>query len=82
MGWVTGICVYLIIWWTVLFAVLPWGVRPAETVQPGAMAGAPEQPRLWLKAGVTTVLSAVLWVIVFLVVESGLISFRDMARGM
>ena len=30
MGWFTGCVLYLLIWWTVLFAVLPFGVRPAE----------------------------------------------------
>ena len=27
MSWATGLMVYLVIWWTVLFAVLPLGVR-------------------------------------------------------
>ena len=27
MSWATGLMVYLVIWWTVLFAVLPPGVR-------------------------------------------------------
>ena len=31
MSVATGLMVYAIIWWTVIFAVLPWGVRPAET---------------------------------------------------
>jgi predicted secreted protein len=30
MSPVTGIVVYLIIWWTVLFAVLPWGILVSE----------------------------------------------------
>ena len=25
MGWVTGLAVYVIIWWLVIFMVLPWG---------------------------------------------------------
>ena len=27
MNWVTGVMVYLVIWWTVLFAILPFGVK-------------------------------------------------------
>ncbi len=27
MGIATGIAIYFLIWWVVLFAVLPWGVR-------------------------------------------------------
>ena len=30
MSWATGVMVYLVIWWTILFAVLPLGVRRAE----------------------------------------------------
>jgi predicted secreted protein len=27
MGWPTGLAIYFIIWWTVLFAILPIGLR-------------------------------------------------------
>src|SRR3712207_9202750 len=30
MHWATGLAVYFTIWWTVLFAVLPFGVRRDE----------------------------------------------------
>ncbi|QCI78785.1 DUF1467 family protein [Hankyongella ginsenosidimutans] len=29
MSLISGLAIYLIIWWTVLFTVLPWGVRTA-----------------------------------------------------
>ncbi len=76
MGWVTGIAVYICIWWVVIFAVLPWGVRSAEPNNQGFDPGAPENPRLLLKALVTTAISAVLWAIVFAIVNSNLFSFR------
>jgi len=28
--WVTGLLVYVILWWLVLFITLPFGVRPQE----------------------------------------------------
>ena len=28
MNWFTGVVLYALIWWTVLFAVLPFGTRP------------------------------------------------------
>ncbi len=79
MGWVTGIAVYVVIWWLVIFAVLPWGVRRIsdDEVLRGHEGGAPERPRLGLKLAVTTVVAAVLWVIVYLIIESGVISFRE-----
>ena len=82
MGWATGLMVYAVIWWTVIFAVLPWGARPSETPEPGHAPSAPENPRLGLKALVTTGISALIWLGIELVVRSDLISFRDMAARM
>jgi predicted secreted protein len=75
MSWVQGVVVYVLVWWVVIFAVLPWGVRaPAEFV-PGQARGAPAQPRLWLKAGITTVAAAVIWLIIWGIIRAGWISF-------
>ena len=44
MSLTTAIAIYFIIWWVVLFAVLPWGVRSQEesgAVAPGTDPGAP-----------------------------------------
>jgi predicted secreted protein len=76
MGWVTGVAVYVCIWWVVVFAVLPWGVKPAMDLQPGADPGAPANPRLLLKALVTTAIATLLWIIYYLIARSDLISFR------
>jgi predicted secreted protein len=77
---VTGIAVFIVVWWVVLFAVLPWGVKPAETLVPGQADSAPENPRLWLKAAVTTVIAGVIWLGIYLLVSSDWISFRDLAQ--
>lgn len=80
MGLISGIAIYFIIWWTVLFAVLPWGVRPPETIETGMDPGAPAKPRLLAKAVATTIISAIVWSVVYALVTSDLISFRDLAR--
>lgn len=77
MGWVTGIIVYVLVWWITLFAVLPLWVDPAEPGDPGHAAGAPAKPRMLLKVAVTTVVSAVIWVAIDLVVNSSWFSFRE-----
>jgi predicted secreted protein len=77
MSWVTGIAVYVVLWWVVLFAVLPWGVQRAEELPPGADPGAPSHPRMALKAAVTTLVAALLWVLVELLVRSEVLSFRS-----
>ena len=82
MGILGSIVVYFMIWWTVLFAVLPWGVRRNDGAVAGADAGAPEQPNLGRKFIITSVISAVIWLVVYALVSSGIISFRELAERM
>lgn len=65
-GWVA---VYFVVWWTMLFVVLPFGVRSQhETgdVPAGTDPGAPVAPGLARKAAITSVISAVVLVLVYL----------------
>ena len=76
MGWVSGIVVYFLVWWVTLFAVLPlWVTHDPD--DPGYAAGAPAQPRLPLKAAITTAVSAVIWLLIFALVKSPWLSFRE-----
>jgi predicted secreted protein len=63
--WPMAIAMFLTIWWILLFAVLPFGVRSqnesAEIVR-GTDPGAPVAPRLVMKAIWTTALSVVAFV--------------------
>ena len=78
MGWISGIFVYFLIWWVVLFAVLPWGVRVPDNPEPGHAPSAPINPHMGLKVIATTVVSAVIWVVVWYVIDSGWISLRSL----
>ncbi|MET4697060.1 putative secreted protein [Constrictibacter sp. MBR-5] len=77
MGIVSGIVVYVIVWWLVFFMVLPWGVRAPEEQEVGHQAGAPQAPRMWLKALITTLVAAVLWVGIDVFIVSDVFSFRQ-----
>lgn len=79
MDWFSGVVVYLLIWWTALFVVLPIGTRPVEDPDPaaGGWRGAPARPLLGRKLLGTTILATVLWFGVFALIESDLISFRE-----
>lgn len=79
MNIVSAIVVYVITWWVVLFMVLPWGVKPPEEVEEGHATSAPDRPRLLLKFGITTAVSAVIWLIIYVLVISDVFSFRDWA---
>lgn len=76
MNWVEGIVVYVLVWWVVIFAVLPWGVKPPTEFVPGQAESAPAHPRLWLKAGVTTLAAFVIWLAIWFIVRSHWIDFR------
>ena len=77
MGWVgTGIT-FIISWWMVFFMVLPWGVRRQDDPELGHEAGAPENPRLWLKVAVTTGIVVVITALAWVAVDLGWISIRD-----
>jgi predicted secreted protein len=75
----TGIIVYLLIWWTALFAVLPIGTKPVEDADPeaGGWRGAPARPLLGRKLIGTTVLATVLWFGADALIRSDLVSFRE-----
>jgi len=77
MSWFSGTLVFLVIWWLVLFVVLPWGNRPVENPEPGHATSAPETPRIALKFAITTGITLVIFAIIYAVSEAGLINFRD-----
>jgi predicted secreted protein len=57
------IAVYFVVWWVVLFAVLPFGIRTQEEageVTLGTASSAPTRPRLIRTAIATTILAAVI----------------------
>lgn len=86
MGFATGLMVFFILWWVVIFTVLPFGVRTVEeeggTVERGHAPSAPVRPMLLKKALITTVITAVLWLGVYIAVEANLIDFQSMADRM
>jgi predicted secreted protein len=77
MNWFTGLVVYVLIWWTVLFAVLPIGTRPVvDADERTGWRGAPERPRLLMKVIVTTLVAGVVWLAAWLLITSDYVSFR------
>lgn len=78
MNFSMGVAIYFIIWWLVLFAVLPIGVRDQQesgAIVPGTPGSAPSHPQLGKKALLTTTVSAVVFALVYAVVTYGGIVF-------
>lgn len=81
VGFVEGLVVYLITWWIVLFTTLPLriqGQHETGEIVDGTEPGAPVNPRLKEKAFLTTVITSVLWLIFFAVMELGLIDLNTL----
>jgi predicted secreted protein len=82
MGPVTCIAVYLTIWWTTLFAVLPLGNRTFREMgiepPPGADPGAPVNPNLKRKFITTTWVSALVMGALLLVIHFRLITLPQL----
>ena len=80
MGTISGIVVYVILWWLVFFMMLPIGVHPphevGEEAAPGHEAGAPVRHYLVWKLLAATVIAGVLWGVAWWLVVSDLITFR------
>jgi predicted secreted protein len=79
MSWATGLMVYLVIWWTILFAVLPLGVKRLDNPRRGQDPGAPERPRLLRKAIITSLVAAILWIGFYFLHRADVFSFRQWA---
>jgi predicted secreted protein len=83
MSLATAVAIYFLIWWTVLFAVLPWGVRSQQErgpVTPGTDPGAPAIPRLKRKLVITTLVAAIVFALWYAVYTYRLITLDDLAR--
>ena len=81
MNLFTSAITFLVIWWLILFMVLPFGASPPEDVQQGHAASAPAKPRMLIKLLVTTVLAIGATFAVQWFVESGIIQLRPPRDG-
>ena len=62
MDWFTSGVVFMLVWWTLLFAVLPFWTRPqSEADERTGWRGVPERPMMLRKLLVTTAVSVVVW---------------------
>ena len=78
-----GIVLYAVLWFLVLFVLLPIGqVSQAEAgeIVPGTPAGAPANPRLKQKMLWATAISAILWAGCAYVILGGVITREDIMQ--
>ena len=78
MDIVSGIVVFILLWWWVFFMTLPFGVKMPDSVKVGHATSAPEKPMLRRKAMIATIVASILFIIVFWVINSGLLSLDQL----
>jgi predicted secreted protein len=74
-----GIAIYIVIWWTVLFAVLPIGVRTQGedgVIVPGTPESAPTAPRLLRVIVLTTAIATLIFLLPWAVTRYGLVDLN------
>ncbi len=81
MSLISAIAVFFIIWWLVLFAVLPWGAHSphegGEESEPGTVPSAPKRPRMAMKFLATTAIAAVIFAGLYVVVANRIVTLDD-----
>jgi len=78
----TALAIYFVIWWVVLFAVLPWGVRSQHEsgeMTPGTDPGAPVLPDIKRKLVWTTIVATVVFAAWFVVYVYRLVTLDQLA---
>lgn len=81
MGPVSAIVLFAVIWFLVLFVVLPLRLETQGDkgeIVPGTQAGAPADHVMWKKARLTTLIAFVVWVIAAGIVFSGVVTLEDL----
>lgn len=76
----SAIVLYAVIWFVVLFVVLPLRLKSQDEtgdVVPGTPRSAPDNPQLRRKLLTVTWVSALIWIVVAGIILSGLITVRD-----
>lgn len=77
----TAIATFFLIWWVVLFAVLPFGIRSqheAGEMVPGTDPGAPAIPNLLRKLVWTTLISVAIFVACYVLYVEHLVSLEGL----
>lgn len=79
-----AIGLYAVIWWTTLFAVLPFGVRTqaeAGDVVPGTPSSAPAQFRLARVFAINTLVATIVFAVVVVAMRYDVLGLDELVRS-
>ena len=83
MGWLSLLAVFFIIWWTVLFAAIPFGLRTQDEdgdVTLGTTESAPRGPHMWRALFRTTIIALIIFGALYFLTRGLGLSFDDIPR--
>ncbi len=81
MGITGSIIVYVLIWWIIFFSLLPVGIQSKkekfiEKIE-GIDPGAPNNPKIAKKFLITTIITSIIFIVIYYLVESNLLNLRE-----
>ena len=81
MGITASIIVYVLIWWIIFFSVLPVGIQSnkekfRENVG-GIDPGAPKNPEIVKKFLITTIITSLIFIVIYYLVKFDLLNLRE-----
>lgn len=77
MNILTAFFIYLLVWWVVIFTMLPLGIERHDEAGKGFDAGAPKHANIKKKMILTTIISAVIVALIWLLVDLGVIRWTE-----
>lgn len=81
----TGLAIYFVLWWIVLFLTLPFGVRSQHEdgeSAPGTDPGAPIVAQMGRKLLWTTIISAIIFTVAWLAYNAGYLNIELLSKLM
>ena len=84
MGITGSIIVYVLIWWIIFFSVLPVGIQSnkekfKEKID-GIDPGAPINPKIGKKFLITTLITSIIFIVIYYLVEFNLLNLREYSQ--
>ena len=80
MGVTGSIIVYVMIWWIIFFSVLPVGIQSNKEIFKekieGMDPGAPKNPKIAKKFFITTLITSIIFLVIYYLVEIDLLNLR------
>ncbi len=84
MGITGSIIVYVMIWWIIFFSLLPVGIQSnkelfKEKIE-GMDPGAPKNPNIGKKFLITTLISTIIFSVIYYLVNIDLLNLRELLK--